>query len=99
MLGWIALIGLLSGEADGNADVHVRPPSVVRSKCTRHALGRSDDSVLLPATIVPSESCTGLFLIGPRMPSGRRRASLHVRPLSRDVRAIPHQPWGLGPTL
>src|SRR5436190_20873608 len=98
MLGWIASIGLPSGEADGTADVHVRPPSVVRSNSTRHALGRSDDSVLLPATRLPSESCTGLFLIGPRMPSGRRRASLHVRPPSRDVRPIPNQPQGLGPT-
>ena len=35
------------------------------------------------ARIVPSGSRTGLFLIGPRMPSGSRRASLHVLPPSR----------------
>src|SRR5882672_6623088 len=99
MLGWIALIGLPSADADGNADVHVKPPSAVRSKCTRHVLGRSDDSVLLEATSVPSESCTGLFLMGPSIPSGKRRASVQVRPLSREVRTIPHQLSGLGPTL
>src|SRR5438132_4226298 len=99
MLGWIASIGLPSAEADGNAAVHVKPASVVRSKCTRHVLGRSDDSVLLAATSVPSESCTGLFLTGPRMPSGKRRAPLQVRPPSWDVRTIPHQLCGLGPTL
>src|SRR2546426_10358395 len=99
MPGWIALIGLPSAEADGNAAVHVRPASVVRSKCTRHVLGRSDDSVLLGATSVPSESCTGLFLMGPRTPSGKRRASAQVRPLSREVWTIPHQLSGLGPTL
>src|SRR5439155_18448782 len=88
-----------SGEVAGATDVHVSPPSVERSKCTRQRLGRSDDSVLLPASSVPSASITGLFLIGPRMPSGNRRPSLHVRPLSRDVRTIPHQPCGLGPTL
>src|SRR5947199_75095 len=82
-----------------SADAHVRPPSVVRSKRTRHALGRSSDSVLLGATSVPSESWTGLFLIGPRIPSGSRRASLHARPLSPEVRTVPHHPRGLGPTL
>src|SRR6266849_2960486 len=99
MLCWIALIGLPSAEADGNAAVHVTPASAVRSKCTRHVLGLSGDSVLLGATSVPSESCTSLFLIGPSMPSGRRRASLQVFPLSRELRTIPHQLWGLGPTL
>src|SRR4029450_11668885 len=85
--------------AGGNTAVHVRPPSVVRSKCTRQTLGRSVDSVLLPAITVPSASRTGLFLMGPRMPSGRRRASLHVFPASCDVRIIPHHVCGLGPTL
>src|SRR6266849_2674261 len=98
MLGWIALIGPPSAEADGNAAVHVTPASVVRSKGTRHVLGRSDDSVLLGAMSVPSESCTSLFLMGPSMPSGKRRASVQVSPLSREVRTIPHQLWGLGPT-
>src|SRR5262245_37449871 len=97
-LGWIASIAGPSPAA-GTDVVHVSPPSVVRSKWTRHLLGRSVDSVLLPAMSVPSESRTGLFLIGPRIPSGRRRASLHVRPLSREVRTMPHHVCGLGPTL
>src|SRR5687768_1148082 len=99
MLGWIASIGLPSAEADGAAAVQMRPPSPVRSKCTRHVLGRSADSVLLGASRVPSASCTGLFLIGPRMPFGKRRASVQLRPPSPDVRSIPHQVCGLGPTL
>src|SRR5688572_22781056 len=49
--------------------------------------------------IVPSASRTGLFLIGPRIPSGKRRASPHVRPSSFDVRIIPHHARGFGPTL
>src|ERR1044072_3498022 len=99
MLGWMASISLIP--ADGGVDtlVHVRPPSTLRSKCTRHLLGRSVDSVLLPARIVASESFTGLFLIGPRIPSGRRVASLQLRPWSFDVRDMPHQVCGEGPTL
>src|SRR5437868_3596075 len=96
ILGWMAWSSVPSADAGGADDVQVRPPSADRSKCTRHVLGVPADSVLLPASRVPSASRTGLFLIGPRMPSGRRRASLHVRPLSREVRAIPHQVWGLG---
>src|SRR5438874_9988571 len=99
MLGWMASIRVPSAAAGGYAFVHVTPLSALRSKCTRQALGRSADSVLLGATSVPSESRTGLFLIGPSIPSGRRRASLHVRPLSPDVRTMPHQARGLGPTL
>src|SRR5712692_6841895 len=99
MLGWMASIGFPSAESEGCAAVHVRPALTVRSKCTRHALGRSGDSVLLGPTSVPSESITGLFLMGPSMPSGNRRTLLHVRPLSRDVRVIPHQLWGLAPIL
>src|SRR5438874_6322365 len=49
MLGWIASM-VRSGDAGGDTDVHVSPPSVERSKCTRHLLERSADSVLLPAT-------------------------------------------------
>src|SRR5262245_41253890 len=99
MLGWIASIAGPSLDAGGEVVVHVEPPSVERSKWTRHTLGRSVDSVLLGARSVPSARRTGLFLIGPRMPSGNRRASLHVRPLLRDDRAMPHQRCGLGPTL
>src|SRR5258708_6639780 len=99
MLGWIASISLPSAGAGGNTAVHVMPASTLRSKCTRHTLGRAVDSVLLDATIAPSGSRTGLFLIGPRMPSGSRLASLHVFPPSRDVRSMPHHSRGLGPTL
>src|SRR5215831_6343546 len=99
MLGWIASIGVGSVDGNGGVAVHVAPPSLERSKWTRHRLGCSTDSVLLPATNVRSASDTGLFLIGPRIPSGSRRALLHVRPWSADVRITPHQRCGLGPTL
>src|SRR5262245_9157860 len=99
MLGWMASIGSPADDAGGCTIVHVLPPSVDRSKWIRHALGVSGDSVLDGLRIAPSSSRTGLFLIGPRIPSGSRRGSLHVRPPSRDVRAIPHHPLGRGPTL
>src|SRR5260221_12672851 len=99
MLGWIASIWFPSAERLGNEAVHVSPASVLRSKCTRQVLGVSGDSVLLGATIIPSRSRTGLFLMGPRMPSGKRRTPAHVRPRSRDVRTMPHHVWGLGPTF
>src|SRR5690349_12934006 len=99
MLGWMASIGVDSVDGSGGVAVHVTPPSVERSKWTRHRLGRSADSVLLPATMVRSARRTGLFLIGPRMPSGNRRALLHVRPWSGDIRIMPHHVCGLGPTL
>src|SRR6185295_4313950 len=99
MLGWMASIAAAPEPAGGKTLDQVVPASAVRSKCTRHLLGRSGDSVLLGAISVPSSNRTGLFLIGPRMPSGNRRPSLQVRPLSRDVRTIPHQVCGLGPTL
>src|SRR5882762_8899142 len=99
MLGWIAWISRPSADTGGALTVHVRPASTLRSKWTRHVLGRSGDSVLLELTSVSSESRTGLFLIGPRMPSGRRRASDHVRAWSCEVRTMPHQRCGLGPTL
>src|SRR6185295_5203372 len=98
MLGWIASIARPSAAA-GTEVVQVTPSSVVRSKWTRHLLGRSVDSVLLPARSAPSDSRTGLFLLEQRMPTGRRRASLHVRPPSREVRTMPHHVCGLGPTL
>src|SRR6185369_8020654 len=97
MLGWIAPI-VVPSLIDGVA-VHVFPPSLLRSKWTCQRLGSECDSVLVGATMVPSASCTGLFLIGPRMPSGRRRASLHVRPPSLLARTSPHHSSGDGPTL
>ena len=60
---------------------------------------QSQIMALDPATMVPSASCKGLFLMGPRMPSGRRRGVLHVRPSSADVITMPHHSRGLGPTL
>src|SRR6476646_1028258 len=97
MLGWIAPIVVPS--LTGAVADQFFPPSLLHSKCTCHLLGSACDSVLDGARMVPSASCTGLFLIGPRMPSGRRRPSLHVRPPSMLVRTIPHHASGLGPTL
>ena len=59
----------------------------------------AEPSVLVPARMSPFFSCTGLFLIGPRMPSGRRRAADQVVPPSVEVLNSPHQRCGLGPTL
>src|SRR5262249_38938529 len=99
MLGWMASIEVSPAVRSGGVAVQVNPPSVERSKWTRHLLGRSGDSVLLEARIVRSPSRTGLFLIGPRMPSGSWRALVHVRPLSGDVRVMPHHVCGLRPIL
>ena len=41
----------------------------------------------------------GLFLIGPRMPSGSRRGADQVAPPSLDVINMPHHFSGVGPTL
>src|SRR5688572_20614087 len=99
MLGWIASIGAALAASAGRTIVQVFPSSELRSKCTRHLLGFSGVSVLVGLISVPSRSRNGLFLIGPRMPSGRRCASLHVWPPSFDVRVMPHHVCGLGPTL
>src|SRR5215216_4121822 len=99
MLGWIAWISLPSAGPGTGTAVQVRPASTDRSKCTRQLFAGPGDSVLLPLTSEPSASRTGLFLTGPRMPSGKRLALLHVRPPSDDVRTIPHQLVGSGPTL
>ena len=63
------------------------------------ALGLGALSVLLGDRTVTSPRRTGLFLIGPSMPFGRRVAGLHVMPPSFDVRFMPHHVAGLGPTL
>src|SRR5687768_15888396 len=97
MLGCIAPI--VTPSFSGGVAIQVLPPSVLRSKCTVHLLGRSFVSLLVGERMVPSASCTGLFLIGPRMPSGRRRAALQVRPPSVLVRTSPHHVCGEGPTL
>ena len=59
----------------------------------------SVDSVLLGLTRRPVRVITGLFLIGPSTPSGRRAGSLHDRPSSADRRSMPHHRAGDGPTL
>src|SRR5438874_54348 len=97
MLGWIA-----SGESAASQVsifFHVLPPSFDASKCTRQFGLSLLFSVLDGQRMVPSANSTGLFLIGPRKPSGRRRASLQVLPSSVLVRNMPHQDLGSGPTL
>src|SRR5688572_23344617 len=97
MLGWIALIVRPSFRK--SVFVQVFPRSGVRSKRTLHLLGFSVVSSLVGQRMSPFASCTGLFLIGPRMPSGSRRAALQVCPPSVDVFNSPHHCDGLGPTL
>lgn len=80
----------------GAVAVQVWPPSEERSKCTRQP---SWPSVLVPETMSPFASWTGLFLIGPKIPSGNRRASDQILPSSFEVLTMPHQVLGLGPTL
>jgi hypothetical protein len=75
---------------------HVLPASRERSKWTRQP---SVPSVLDGDSHAPSLRTTGLFLIGPRTPSGRRRASLQVRPPSAELFTMPHHLLGDGPTL
>src|SRR4051812_24552939 len=95
MLGWIALS---DSSCSTNAVArHVLPPSVLRSKYTRQPSALL--SMLLGERMSPLLSRTGLFLIGPRIPSGRRIASLHVAPLSSLVFTTPHHVLGLWPTL
>ena len=79
--------------------VQVRPRSGERSKWARQAGGSGASSMLEPASRLPSARVIGLFLIGPRMPSGSRRGSLQVRPSAADSMTIPHHSGGLGPTL
>src|SRR5688572_15433427 len=99
MLGCMASIAGAVCEMGGRTTDQVTPSSRVSSNWIRHLLGASSDSVLLPAITLPSLSRTGLFLMGPRTPSGNLRASFQVRPPSSDVRIIPHHVRGVGPTL
>src|SRR5688572_9504722 len=101
MLGWMALTGAAStprGMA-GVIRVHVLPRSLVRSKWICHPGCTPSRSVLEGHRIEPSGSATGLFLIGPRKPSGRRCGGDHVLPPSAEVVISPHQLRGSGPTL
>src|SRR5438045_3360586 len=56
-------------------------------------------SVLDPQSNVPSARSTGLFLIGPRIPCGRRRGFDQLLPWSSEVISMPHHFSGLWPTL
>ena len=75
--------------------IHVRPRSPVRSKWTRQPLS----SLLEGHSRSPLASCTGLFLIDPKVPSGKRRGGDQVRPPSSLVMSIPHHVLGEGPAL
>src|SRR3954451_5845106 len=79
----------------GGVLVQVLPRSGVLSMCTR----QPSNSVLEPHNIVPSPNCTGLFLIGPSMPTGRTSRSPQVLPKSVDRTITPHHFDGLGPVL
>ena len=73
----------------------VAPRSAERSRWTR----QPSCSLLEGLSQEPSASSIGLFLIGPRMPSGRRRGSDQVVPPSSEAMTSPHQRLGLRPTL
>src|ERR1043166_8372852 len=98
MAGWMASSSGPLGGA-GCTTVQVRPESALSSKCTRQRGTESALSVLLPLTMRPLGSRTGLFLMGPRIPSGRRVGAVQDRPPSCDAIHMPHQRAGLGPTL
>src|SRR5688572_1597229 len=95
----LGCIASIAAPPDGREIVQVWPLSWLRSKWIRHVLGVSGVSVLLGAMIVPSAKRTGLFLMGPRIPSGSRLGVPQVRPESEDVRTMPHHARGFGPTL
>ena len=75
--GWVSRVGWMASQvlssSTGPTVCQVWPRSVVRSKWTR----QPRSSKLVGARIEPSLSVIGLFLTGPRKPSGRR---LGLRP-------------------
>ena len=77
------------------ASARCAPWSAVRSRWQR----QNSASVLDGQSSAPSGSSTGLFLIGPRMPRGRRSGADQLRPPSCERISMPHQRRGLGPTL
>lgn len=84
----------------GGSDLlHVRPMSTVRSKYKRHAGVLPSASVLEGHKMDPSGNWIGLFLTGPRNPSGRRRPGDQALPPSSELRSMPHQVLGSGPIL
>ena len=94
MLGWIApiFVGVVErrrgrpGLAAVGGALEVDAPAVVLGARAGRGCRRS-------------RAATGLFLIGPRMPSGSRRGFDHVRPPSVEVISMPHHSLGVGPTL
>src|SRR6266487_4036493 len=99
LFGWNKTVGWMApnscAELSGPVFVQVSPRSGVRSRWTR----QPSCSVLEGQSNVPSANHTGLFLIGPRMPSGSRRGAVHVGPPSAELIIMPHQRDGFGPTL
>src|SRR6476660_9699929 len=91
-VGWMQLS--FSGSSTA-IQSHVLPSSVERSTCTF----QPPSSVLEPATIVPSASCSGLSLTGPIKRSPSLRGGFQDSPPSADVVAMPHHCDGAGPTL
>jgi hypothetical protein len=64
-----------------------------------HALGFMSVSLLVGQRISLLASCTGLFLIGPKMPLGSFCVADHDLPPSVLVLISPHQVLGDGPSL
>src|SRR5260221_10418469 len=92
MLGWIASKPAVST----GMMRQVLPLSSDFSRCTLHLYVVS---VLEGARMVIAASWTGLFLIGPNIPSGRRTGADQVLPSSTEVDNIPHHCCTVGPTL
>src|SRR5262249_39667464 len=82
-VGWIQLS--FSGSSTA-IHSHVFPSSVERSTCTF----QPPSSVLEPAKIVPSASCSGLFLTGPIKRSPSMRGGVQDFPPSEQVVTMPH---------
>ena len=94
--GWQRMLGWIEPRVrDARSDSFCHAPPWVRSRwqCQNSA------SVLDGQSSAPSGSSTGLFLIGPSMPRGRRAGSDQLRPPSCERISMPHQRRGLGPTL
>jgi hypothetical protein len=88
------------GEGISASACHVLPRSVERSILrNQRFFSGVPTSRLDGASQLPSRVTNILFLIGPRMPSGRRVGGLQWRPPSVEVMTMPHQSRGLGPIL
>src|SRR6266498_1046469 len=89
LFGWNKTVGWMApnscAELSGPVFVQVAPRSEVRSRWTR----QPSCSVLEGQSNVPSRSAMGLFLIGPKMLSGRRRGAPQVLPPSAEVMSMP----------